>query len=221
MKRALTMLAIALLAGCASMEGHTPGEWASIEAGTYQPPKKEVVTPHLTREEWLTVTTRIYEGVAKDQLISAAESVLRLAGGEYMKVSHTENGLTATRNWQYYAILQAEKGGDYWTFKVEPLPTSIKATVQLTSKREFYAYGILPAHAKDSSVEGTAIYDVFWSRIDYMLGRTPEWMSCEMSDKKIDEGLVWGENTALCSILYMENKTPPGASIEAKNNIVP
>ena len=85
-KSLITAGVFILIAGCSSMnvsQQHTPEEWEAMASGTYQPPKKEVVTPHLSREEWLAVTTRNYEGVTKEQVIEAAESVLRLAGGKY------------------------------------------------------------------------------------------------------------------------------------------
>jgi hypothetical protein len=215
MKRALTMLGIILLAGCASMNGHTPQEWDAIAAGTYQAPRKEVVTPHLTREEWLRCTTRIYEGLNKDQIISAAETVLRLAGGEYMKISHTEDGLTGSRSWGYYAVIQSEEGKDFWTFKTEPAQAGIKATVSLTSSQQLYAYGILPTPEKAAPVDGSAIYEVFWSRMEYLLGKRAEWMTCDLAEKQIEEGLVWGDASALCGVLCMENKAPAGPMVQA------
>jgi hypothetical protein len=215
MKRELAILVITLLAGCASMEGHTPEEWSSIEAGTYKPPKKVTQEPRLTREEWLKCTSRTYEGLSKDQIISAAEAVLRLAGGEYMKISHTEDGLTGSRSWGYYAVIQSEKGIDSWIFKTEPTQGGIKATVRLTSSRQLYSYGILPTPEKEAPVDGSAIYDMFWRRMDYLLGKTDKWTTCEMSEEMVDQGLVWGETKALCSVLCMANQTPAGPIVQA------
>lgn len=213
MKRGLTILVIALLAGCASMEGHSPDEWASIEAGTYQPPKKEVTTPRLTRDEWIKATNRTYDGITKEQLIRAAEQVLSLAGGEYMKVAHTEDGFDARRDWHYYVVLQSETGSDHWAFRASSTPSGAKGTIQLTARRQLYAYGVLPATEKNKTVEGTAIYDLFWSRMDYMLGINPTWTTCDMSTGKIEQGSIWGETSALCGVLFMDNKTPAAPMI--------
>lgn len=152
--------------------------------------------------------------MTKEQVIEAAESVLRLAGGKYMSISHTDDGFTAVRIWYYYVVLQSERGSDHWTFKAETTPAGIKAKVQITSKRELHAYGVMPGKAKDNAVEGTAIYDFFWDRMDYLLGKTPEWMSCEIAEEKIEKGIVWGEIKALCGILCLENNMPTGPLLQ-------
>ena len=63
--------------------------------------------PKLTREEQLSVASRSYEGVTKEQIIMAAERVLELADGDDFKITHTEDGLFASRGWTVYIVLGA------------------------------------------------------------------------------------------------------------------
>ena len=61
------------------------------------------------------------------------------------------------------------------------------------------------------SVNGTAIYDLFWTRMDYILGRDQVWMTCSEADKKLYDHLVWGDNSALCNVFNIKDDVPEGA----------
>jgi len=172
--------------------------------------------PQLSREEWLAVSSRNYEGVTKDQALNAAEKLFRLADGDDFKIVHTEDGLYATRNWGAYMVIAFVAGTDYWQVKVTPTNNGIKAFVQVNTQSQ----GAMPMTTTDgamtatmmpmsgSPVEGTAIYDVFWSRMDYLLGKRPDWMNCHCANERVKQGIVWGTNEALCNSFNMKDETP-------------
>jgi hypothetical protein len=133
--------------------------------------------PQLSREEWLAVTSRTYDGVTKEQVLEAAERLFRLADGDDFVISHTEEGLYATRNWLVYLILAGAMGTDYWQLKAVPTPTGVNVTVYATTQ----AGSVVPIAVTTGGwtatttpmagtpVIGTAIYDVFWSRMDWCI----------------------------------------------------
>ena len=59
-----------------------------------------------------------------------------------------------------------------------------------------------------SPVMGTAIYDVFWSRLDYLLGKRKDWMTCKVADERVKQNITSGTNEALCNSFNMNDKLP-------------
>ncbi|RXZ42712.1 hypothetical protein EBB06_12530 [Crenobacter cavernae] len=57
-------------------------------------------------------------------------------------------------------------------------------------------------------VNGSAIYDVFWARMDWMLGRRGDWMDCKVADQRVKTGAAWGTNEALCNSFNITDKAP-------------
>lgn len=57
----------------------------------------------------------------------------------------------------------------------------------------------LPA-GSGTPVNSTAIYDLFWGRMDYLLGRRDEWMTCDEAKARREAGLTYGLLESLCSV---------------------
>lgn len=180
--------------------------------------------PQLTREQWLALTSRSFFGLTKDQVIGAAERVFRLADGDDFTIVHMEDGIYAVRKWSFYFILTAGFGADYWLVKVTPTPYGAKATVQVSTE----AGSITPIGTTSGAwtattvpmagqpINGSAIYDVFWARMFYLLGKRPDWMTCEMANSRVSQGAAWGDNSALCNSLNMKDETPSAPIIPYK-----
>lgn len=49
-------------------------------------------------------------------------------------------------------------------------------------------------------LNSTAIYDLFWGRMDYLLGRRDEWMTCDEAEARRKAGITYGQLEALCSV---------------------
>lgn len=183
---------VALLSGCAA-------------------PQKQ-----LTREEWLSTTTRTYKTNTKDQVIEAAEKVFRLADGDDFNIVHAEDGLMATRPWSVYLVLAAATGIDYWKVVVAPGEGFVKASVQVNTSMQTVSpmptvggdISVSTSPMSGSPVMGTAIYDVFWARMDYLLGVSESWMTCKVADQRVKDTLTWGTNEALCNIFNIKDNSP-------------
>lgn len=76
-----------------------------------------VSTPPLSRDAWLSMTNRTYEGVTKEQALTSAERLFRLADGNDFMIAHSDDGFIATRNWLVYLILAAAIGSDSWVVR--------------------------------------------------------------------------------------------------------
>lgn len=192
MKKLVAMLCALTLSGCA------------------------IKAPHLTRKEWIEVTTREYTGVSNDQVLDASEELFRLADGDDFNISHSQDGLYASRNWMVYVVFTAVMGTDYWLVKTTPTPNGIKVSVQVNTQ----AGAITPMATTGGDltatsttlggmpIDGKAIYDVFWARMDYLLGKRSNWMTCKEANDRVNKHIVWGSNDALCNAFNVKDQTP-------------
>lgn len=178
--------------------------------------------PLLSRDEWLRMTTRTYEGVTKEQVLAAAERVLRLADGNDFMIAHSDEGFVASRNWLVYLVLTAAFGTDVWQLRAaEHEPTGTKVSVSVSTQTGAVgAVATSPSTAAPlttpsagSAVNGTAIYEVFWARMDYLLDRAPAWMDCREANRRVSIGIVWGDNSALCNSFNVKDDVPEGATL--------
>lgn len=161
--------------------------------------------PAMSKEERTAVTSRLYDGKTRDDVFRAAETLFRLADEDDFKISYPGGNMVAIRPWIVYMVLSAMSGTDVWTIMVDDTPSGVlaRADVQTTIPSMVSKYS-------GGAVKGTAIYDIFWARMDFLLGKSGHWMTCEESNARIEDGTVWGSNEALCNSFNMKDN-PPGS----------
>ena len=174
------------------------------------------VPRQLTRQEWIDTTTRIYRGVSQEQILLAAEELFRLADGDDFKFVHSEEELYATRNWLVYLVIAAASGTDYWRVSTSKQGDDVKVVVQVNTQMQTTTAiattgGNWTATTSPMSgvpVQGTAIYDVFWARMDYLLGKRRVWMNCAQANQRVAQDTTWGTNEALCNSFNVVDARP-------------
>lgn len=181
-----------------------------------------VQQPHMTRDEYLQVTQRTYEGKTPDDIYRAAEKLFILSDGQDFQFFHTEDSMVASRHWTVYVVLAAAMGVDTWTVRARKVDSGTKVSAALNRS----AGGILPMPTTGGdmtaggmpsmagNVAGTAIYDIFWSRMDYLLGKTDRWMTCKDADARVQSKATWGNNEALCNSFNVKDAAPEGVAAE-------
>ena len=130
--------------------------------------------PEMSRDEMLAKTVRVYEGKTKYEVRDAAESVLRLALGEEGNVTVREDEVTALHSYVVFILINAIDTRWYWQVRVQDDPRGGKAIVRLTSGGEL-AIGGGGGQADFTYPEP---YDLFWARMDYLLGVSRHWPTC-------------------------------------------
>lgn len=176
--------------------------------------------PKLSKIEYETITNRTYMGVTKDQILLAGEKLLYLVDEDNFELygaPSSVGSLVAKRNWSNYYLLAKDRGTDFWKLSTTPTDQGIRASVEI-NRYYMRSYGfesmmISPIALPNQWVGGrpilsNAIYDLFWARMDYLLGKREDWMTCKISDDRIKEKIVWGENDALCGSLYINERSP-------------
>lgn len=184
--------------------------------------------PKLSPEEYNLVTNRMYKDVTQEQVLKAAEELFRLADGDDFKflysneLSSSSEKVEAKRKWMLYYVLGMEHGVDFWTLTANSTETGVHASVRTSRHRTYNGHLSVPLSepnidyepisgnkwAGGETIEGTAIYELFWARMDYLLGKRQDWMTCEFSDDRIKQNIVWGDNDLLCNILNIKDHTP-------------
>ena len=171
---------------------------------------------HLTRDEYLQTTQRTYANKTPDDILRAAEKLFFLADGDDFTFHHTDDALVASRKWTVYLVLAASMGTDTWVINTDEQGGATKVSAMVSTQGGAvtpmpttggdWTAGSMPAGAYIT--QGTAIYDVFWARMDYLLGETDKWMTCKEADLRVKEGVVWGSNEALCNSFNLKDSLP-------------
>lgn len=178
----------------------------------------------MTRDEYLKTTQRTYQNIAPDEVFKAAEKLFVLADGDDFSFHYTDDSMSASRNWSVYLVLAAAMGTDTWLVKTQSIANATKVSAMVTTSSgsvapmattggDWTATG-LPGGGR--IVPGTAIYDVFWARMDYLLGKSDRWMTCEESNARVAQNIVWGTNEALCNSFNVKDDVPQKLKSEAR-----
>lgn len=174
----------------------------------------------MTADEAAAATHRTFKGVSTEQAVSAAERVLWLADGDDFAIDRERDGLMATRNWTVYFLLGFVTGTDQWIVKARPVEGGTDVTFAVGSVAQPAGARITPRRDGDprprvmgSMHEGTAIYDLVWARMAYLLGQRDTWMSCAESDARVNAGVVWGGTAALCNSFNVKDQVPDGPMV--------
>ncbi len=185
--------------------------------GCASPPSKQ-----LSREEYLTMTTRVYKNEKSERVIAKAEEVLRLADEKDVKFAHKKNGFIAQRHWMMYAVIAAYNGVHYYDFSVEQEGKNIRATLELRGQGNLHTAAISPVIGGAGGVTVTpdsmpsaavvvfdqASYDLFWHRLEYLLGKQKTWLTCDDMKERVKQGLSEGSIALLCQDQTVDDRAP-------------
>jgi len=172
----------------------------------------------MTRQEWLTITTRYYRNVTVDEALNSAEKLFRLADGDDFTFSHTSNELRASRQWIVYVVIAVVFGTDHWSIRATQASDGVEMNIQVSSggssPAPFFSgpnldmTGTVSMPIGTESIQGSALYDLFWARMDYFLGKKKEWPDCDEANRRKTAKLTWGDLSALCNPFNIKDNMP-------------
>lgn len=142
-------------------------------------------TPKYSPAEMEVITTRRYEGVTPDQVYSAATSVFEAADKKNFKIARQGNELDAKRT----RIIFPSWSHFNWTVTAEEAGGSTLVRAKSTS---------LIGSREVPNITGKAIYELFFERLQYVLGKSEKWATCADADKRIYAEKGLGTVEALC-----------------------
>jgi hypothetical protein len=172
-------------------------------------------TPDLLLDEaaFTSTTTRRFPGETRERIVRAAEAVLRQSDPSRQITTRTE-GFASFKQFESYGFVVAEGGGDLWTVTSRDLADGAEAVVRLAPRN-----GAGPSGPAMSITEGrnpAPLYDLFWSRVEYVLGRRPDWTTCQGATARL-QGSGQGPSAigALCASPGEGRAAPPPPVMEA------
>ena len=162
-----------------------------------------VTVPEYSRDEYLNLTTHEFPGKTAEEVIVAAEQVLRLADPKDVNFTYKpeDQGLIGYRSWFAYMVIAAAGGTYSFDLTTKDTESGAKAYLAISANSK----SITPSGAvgldggvglaADSSSTPTAplnsfhmpTYQLFWSRMDYVLGLSPEWYTCDRFSSEVSK----------------------------------
>ncbi|AOF81810.1 putative lipoprotein [Methyloversatilis sp. RAC08] len=162
--------------------------------------------PPMSEAELEQVLTRAYPGRSAQEVMAAATRLWRLADGDDFRIKPGDNSLVAERDWVFYSQMVRIVGDDTWTLTVSEADGATKARLSLLTYRRsttVSSFGMTPTTQTTprigGPVKGSAIYDLFWARMDHLLGVRADWMTCAEAEARVSAGTTWGNKDALCA----------------------
>ncbi len=159
--------------------------------------------PKISEEEMKAATTRTYEGVSSKQVIQASEKLFKMVDEKRFKFKRSNNHLMASRSGELFTNIGKAYVTGIWTVKTQETAKSTAVTIDAFWKREALSTGKTEPIKRP---EGTAVYSLFFNRLDNLLGKSNEWMTCEGMQKAIKQGEASGDIRMLC--FRSEDKLP-------------
>lgn len=172
-------------------------------AGCTTPPKIA------DRNDYLAEGTRTYTGETRERVIRAAETLLKTADPGDFEFRHQANGFTGYRSYFVYLVLAGERGQDKWDFHTQEATGGVEASVSVSKAGIAGGGGTMVAF--NEAVQWIPLYRLFWKRMDYMLGKRPDWVSCDQESAALRASGVTGIDglAALCGTTLQGKDVQP------------
>lgn len=112
-------------------------------------------------------------------MLKAAETVLKVSDPTDFEFRYTLTGFVGLRRYFIYAVLAAAQGREKWDFMTEIEPAGLRASVSISE--EGTTSGGYSRSRYENAMASVPLYRLFWSRVEYMLARRPDWVTCEQA----------------------------------------
>ncbi|MEC8919239.1 MAG: hypothetical protein VX796_16715, partial [Pseudomonadota bacterium] len=132
----------------------------------------------------------------------------------------SEHSMIARRSWTIYMVLAFSAGTHVWQIDTEPSGSGVTARA-LVSNNSGTVTGMATGGGgafassgpqMENVINTPAIYGLFWSRMDFLLGKSSYWPTCDDWGSKISQGDTYGNTEPLCLALNTDDLKPPEAS---------
>lgn len=167
------------------------------------------------RASWQALHTHVLKGVSEQQVLDASEKLLKLADHDFT-FDYPPHQLVGDRKWSVFLLIAATSGTDHWRLTTRDVPDGIELTVEISRQIATMvpqqtvgvtgpgaggtAVGFGSNTLPGESVKGEFPYQLFWSRLDYMLGKSQTWTTCKQAEaawvgRKHDSDLLCAVHT--------------------------
>jgi hypothetical protein len=133
--------------------------------------------PDISKEEW---KTREFKSQTKEQVISAAREVIRLADPSDVKFENTLDGFNAWRTSTEFYVVQSQFESYQFRFIAQEKNGLTRSRLEIDEgimKQSLLTLGIPKLNAGKPGFP--YIYDLFYSRVEYLLSMKENWQKCD------------------------------------------
>lgn len=124
----------------------------------------------LSRDQWLELSIRHYDSSDVNQVIAAVETLFNLADDSDVTFSHAPDSITAVRHsapipfhfWYHWNINILKAGSG----------VNVTVSISMTTHALAVPSGMMAHQSSD-------VLNLFFSRLDYLLGISNTWISCQ------------------------------------------
>jgi hypothetical protein len=174
----------------------------------------------VTRQEWISMSSRTFKNTTVDAVLTSAEKVLTLDDPSDVEVFHTKNRMVGTRRYFIYAVLAASAGHYAFDVTATQQGADVLAELLISDSNQpitpsaTAGPGPMQFTASAGLVTGTPVqfreaYDLFFDRMAALAG-TAAWRSCV----EARDGTANDFTDALC--LLADDKIPANVRLSPK-----
>jgi hypothetical protein len=165
--------------------------------------------------DWLKEATRTWHGETKARVIAAAEAVLKHSDPKDFTFEYSKSGFSARRRFFIYAVIATAEGEDRWTFAASDNSEGASASVRIIQRGTATAGRATERFRDNQTMVGS--FRLFYARLDYMLGKRADWISCADAPIRLDLAREAPGLQALCSMTHQANDHAPPARLVLQN----
>lgn len=152
--------------------------------------------------------TRLYKGKSIDQVRTASRNVLYLLDPPDMQFDVPDNELLATRFSTFYAVFSVGYGRDWYSVTMKKTPDGVESKFGLADQMNAGPFPsfIQPSFRSNipvSAHDNPADFKLFHDRVEYILGISSIWPTCEQAKKDSPD-----KDIRLCDSIGLENLSP-------------
>lgn len=138
-------------------------------------------------------STRSYAGETKERVIEAAKAVLTASDPKGFQFGDSLGGFTGYRGYSEYAVVVYTTARDKWNFEAETSGKSVRAAVSVVASGT--RSGTFNSTSFEEPVATPALLRLFWDRVDYMLGKRADWVTCSQAGAADDVAALCGSGS--------------------------
>lgn len=177
--------------------------------------------PSMTRDEFLSTTQRVYQGVDEHEFYAAAERLFRLSDEDDTSFAYpSEHAMLVERDWSTYLVLAYAAGTHHWRIETEPAPGGLRGRVYASMAASSVTgaptggggASAITTPMTGSMVNTPALYELFWARMDYLLGKSDDWPSCDTWKARLRSDQTYGNIEPLCLGMNTDDRSPEAPS---------
>jgi hypothetical protein len=168
----------------------------------------------MSHAAWMQEATRIWPGETKARVIAAAEAVVKQSDPRDIQLEYSRQGFVARRKFFLYAVLATAEGEDRWTFDASENSEGASASVRIIQSGVASSGRFSERFRENESYVGS--FRLFYARIDYMLGRRADWITCSDAARKLELPTETPGLKALCTLTHQGADAAPPARLAPK-----